>query len=243
MEPLVSGLSSAVSRRGLLQGAALAGTCWLTPLAHALADQAERDRGRRPAQSLIFLWLAGGPSQLDTFDPHPGRPIAGPARAIRTPLPGVQLAAGLDRTAERMEHLSLVRSLVSKEGDHERGTYLVKTGYRPDPTAVHPALGAVCCHELPDLGVQIPRHVSILPGPWPARGGFLGDQFDAFKVYDPAEGVPDVVPRVNPSRYQRRMQDLAVVEQSFARGRAGQVQSTGHNGAVQAARAMMTSDQ
>ena len=103
---------------------------------------------------------------------------------------------GLERVAEQMESIALVRSLVSKEGDHQRGTYLVKTGYRPDPTAVHPSIGAICCHELPAAGTEIPRHISILPNQWPARGGFLGDEFDAFKTGDPAKKVSDVTARV-----------------------------------------------
>ena len=55
-----------------------------------------------------------------------------------------------------MGSIALVRSMVSKEGDHERGTYTMKTGYRPDPTVVHPSIGAICCHELPVAGDRDP---------------------------------------------------------------------------------------
>ena len=183
------------SRRKVLQLAALGGVSWLTPVARVLADRAERTPGREPAQSLILLWLAGGPSQLETFDPHPGKDIAGGTTAIDTAVKGMQLAAGYERLAEQMPHASLVRSLVSKEGDHERGSYLVKTGYRPDPTVVHPSVGAICCHQLPIGSTEIPRHISILPNQWPGVGGMLGKQYDAFKCYDPAAKVPDVVAR------------------------------------------------
>src|SRR5262249_10262992 len=182
-------------RRDFLRLAGLSALGWLTPISHLLAEQAER---REPAQSIILLWLAGGPSQLETFDPHPGREIAGGTRAIDTAVRGVQLAEGVAALAEQMPAGAVVRSLVSKEGDHERGTYLMKTGYRPDPTVVHPAIGAICCHELPMGKTEIPRHISILPGQWPARGGFLGDQYDAFKTYDPIDKVPDVVARGPP---------------------------------------------
>src|SRR4051794_22473950 len=158
-------------RRQVLKLGSLAGLSWLTPVGHLLAAQAER--GRTPAQSIILLWLAGGPSQLETFDPHPGTAIAGGTRAIPTAVRGVQLAQGFERLAEVMPVVSLVRSLVSKEGHHERGTYLMKTGSRPDPTVEHPSIGAICCHELPVGPAEIPRHVSILPGRWPGRGGFL----------------------------------------------------------------------
>ncbi len=185
--PLGEGWGEGLNRRTLLRVGGIAAAGWLTPVAHLLGRTEEQRRGREPAQSVILLWLAGGPSQLETFDPHPGRTIAGGTEAIDTSVSEIQLAQGYERLAEQMEHVSLVRSVVSKEGDHERGTYMVKTGYQPDPTVVHPSIGAICCHELPEtllsgLRTEIPRHVSIFPGQWPGRGGFLGDQFDAFKI-------------------------------------------------------------
>ena len=107
------------------------GLSWLTPVGQLLADQAERTR--QPAQSIILLWLGGGPSQLETFDPHPGTRIAGGTKAIATAVKGIQLAEGFEQLADQMGSVALIRSMVSKEGDHERGTYLMKTGYRPDP--------------------------------------------------------------------------------------------------------------
>ena len=237
-----------MQRRNFLQLSALTGVSWLTPVAHVLAQSAEDNRGREPAQSIILLWMAGGPSQLETFDPHPGRKISGGTQAIATAVDGIQLAEGFEKLAEQMESVSLVRSVVSKEGDHERGTYLVKTGYVPDPTAVHPSIGAICCHELPEelpggRRTEIPRHVSILPNQWPGRGGFLGDQYDAFKTFDPIQKVPDVTARVPEPRYEKRLEDLAVIEKAFARGRRRAVEATLHPRTVSRARLMMTSEQ
>jgi hypothetical protein len=143
-----------------------------------------------------------------------------------------------------MHHVSLVRSLVSKEGDHERATYNVKTGFRPDPTLVHPSLGAIVCHQLHD-NVEIPRHVSILPGQWPGRGGFLGDQYDAFKTFDPNGPIPDVSAKVSADRAARRLDDLqTMVEKSFARGRIKNIADrTLHSASIEAARKMMSSEQ
>jgi hypothetical protein len=231
-------------RRDFLKLAGLAGVGWLTPVGHLLARQAEQGRARRPAQSIILVWLAGGPSQLETFDPHPGTTSAGGTRAIATAVKGVQLAEGFEQLAHQMDSVALVRSLVSKEGDHERGTYLMKTGYRPDPTLVHPSIGAICCHHLEDWKkVEIPRHVSILPGRWPSRGGFLGDNYDAFKTDDPARKVPDVAALVPRPRDEQRLRDLDVVEQAFARGRGKRVEATGHRETIARARVMMSSDQ
>lgn len=241
MEPLSFNRRHALRLAGGWLG--LSGASWLTGVAHLLARQSEQTPGREPAQSLILLWLAGGPSQLETFDPHPGRRIAGGTKDIATAAPGIRLAEGLEQLAEQMPLASLVRSLVSKEGDHERGTYLVKTGYRPDPTVVHASIGAVCCHQLPLGGTEVPRHVSILPSQWPGRGGMLGSQFDAFKTGDPIGRVPDVTPRVAGARFKRRLSNLEVVEQTFARGRRQQVNETLHRASIDRALTMMTSEQ
>lgn len=231
-------------RRSFLRLAGLCGAAWMTPIGHLLASAAEAPgERRRPAQSIIMLWMQGGPSQLETFDPHPGTKIAAGTDAIRTAVKDVQLAAGLEHTAEEMPSIALIRSMVSKEGDHERGTYTMKTGFRPDPTVIHPSLGAICCHELPVAGVDIPRHVSILPGQWPARGGYLGDGFDAFKTGDPAAPVPDTVSRRSRERDEQRLQQLDVVERAFARGRRGRVEGTLHRETMERARKMMSSEQ
>lgn len=236
-------LSHRLARRQFLAAGAVGGAAWLTPLARALAQEAEAAGvGSRP-QSVIILWLAGGPSQLETFDPHPDTPIAAGSRAIDTPLSSVQLAEGLARVAEQLPFLSLVRSLVSKEGDHARGAYLAKTGYNPDPTVLHPSLGAICCHELPADGTDIPRHVSILPDGFPARGGYLGAEYDAFQVGDPAQPVPDVRPAVSEPRFRRRIDDLAVVDRAFAAGRERQVAGLTSGATLERALAMMDSEQ
>ncbi|HSQ56448.1 MAG TPA: DUF1501 domain-containing protein, partial [Gemmata sp.] len=212
-----------------------------TWLGTALARAAEKEKN--PAKSVIILWMAGGPSQLETFDPKPGTNIAAGSQARDTAVKGVQLAAGYEQLADLMPHIALVRSLTSKEGDHERGTYTLKTGYRPDPTINHPSLGAIVCHALPGEGVEIPRHVSILPNDWPARGGILGAEFDSFKMYDPAEKVPDVTPHVPPDRFAARLKDLDVVEEAFSKGRGRRVSATGHRDTMERARRMMSSEQ
>lgn len=245
MEPLSlfgpSGHGPRFGRRDFLKAAGLGGLSWLTTAGHMLARAAEGKR--EPARSIILLWMAGGPSQLETFDPHPDTAIAGGTGAIATAARGVQLADGFGHLAEEMHSIALVRSVVSKEGDHERGTYVMKTGYRPDPTAVHPSIGAILCHELPGGGTEIPRHISILSGPWPARGGFLGDEYDAFKTGDPLNKVPDVSPRVPDGRDRQRMSDLERIEEEFARRRRNRAEATGHRTTMNSARLMMSSEQ
>jgi hypothetical protein len=189
------------------------------------------------------LWLDGGPSQLETFDPHPSTQIAAGTKAIPTAIKGVQLAAGFEQLAGELGSVALVRSMVSKEGDHERGTYLMKTGYRPDPTVEHPSIGAICCHELPVGSTDIPRHISILTGRWTSRGGFLGGDYDAFQVGDPKGTLPDVTAGVSRERNEGRFRDLDVLERTFARGRSRRVQATLHRETLSRARTMMSSEQ
>ncbi|MBK8037883.1 MAG: DUF1501 domain-containing protein [Verrucomicrobiaceae bacterium] len=234
-----------LSRRTMLRGATAAGVSWLTPLADILAAEAEKVPKGKSAKSLILLWLGGAASQLDTFDPHPTTKIGGGVKSIDTAIKGVQFAAGLEQTASVMEDVSLIRSMVSREGDHERAFYNIKTGYRPDPTLIHPSIGAVTCHELPEAKIEIPTHVSILPNQWPARGGYFGAQFDAFQMYDPKGSIPDVKARVSDERMQKRMESLSVVEKAFAAGRLPNLDrdKTLHQLSIERARKMMTSEQ
>ncbi len=231
------------TRRSTLQAIGLSGTAWLTPFGDLLARDAEL--GKKRGKSLILLWLAGAPSQLETFDPHPDSPIAFGTKSIKTAVSGIEIAESLPQTAEVMGDISLIRSVVSREGDHERAVYNIKTGYRPIPALEHPSIGAVVSHELPDASVEIPTHVSILPNQWPGRGGFLGAQYDAFQIGDPTKPLPDMKSRASDERMKRRLESLSVVESSFAEGRRPDLDPTKtlHLATVEKARRMMTSDQ
>ncbi len=111
-------------RRTLLRAGV--GGLFLTPLAQVLARAEEKHKGRKP-KSVIMLWLEGGPSQLETFDPHAGTKIGGDAKAIRTTVPNLEIADTLPRTAEQMHHFALLRAVTGKEGDHNRAAYNFKT--------------------------------------------------------------------------------------------------------------------
>ncbi|MDA7916152.1 DUF1501 domain-containing protein [Verrucomicrobia bacterium] len=232
-----------LSRRTLLKGLGASGLTWLTPLSHSLAVEAEKKNA--PAKSVIVLWMAGGPSQLETFDPHPNTAIAAGIGAIPTSIKGIQLAQGMPHTAEVMEHISLIRSVTSKEGDHERASYNVKTGYRPNPSLKHPSIGAILSHQIPNPDIEIPTHISILPDQWPARGGYLGPEFDAFQVGDPTKSIPDVSSPVEQQRHHSRLNSLSLLEKEFARGRLAQLETskTLHQATIQKALQMMNSDQ
>jgi hypothetical protein len=223
----------------VLRRAALLGLSFALP---PLPARAAEMRGRERPKSLITLWLEGGPSQLETWDPHPGSKSGGPTKAIRTHVPDLQIAEFYPRLAEEIGYLNVIRSLTSKEGDHERGSYFLKTGYRPEPTLVHPALGAIVSHQLPVAGLEIPRHISLAASQYASRGGFLGDEYDAFKVLDPRSKLQNLTSRVDDSRRRRRLDNLRQIEDVFSRRRP-QAQATLHGETVQRAVAMMDSAQ
>ncbi len=196
-----------------------------------------------PGAAVIVLRLAGGPSQLETFDPHPGTRIGGPTRAIASSLEGVQVAADYPRLAERMHRVALVRSVVTTEGEHQRGTYLLRTGYPMSPTVTYPALTAVAAHDLAPAGLEVPPHVAILPGQDPPRGGLLGGRLDAFAVGDPADPLEDLSSPVGLERLDARLAAMAALEEGFAAGRRGRWRALQHADLATRARAMMGSRQ
>lgn len=173
------------------------------------------------AKHLIVVWLDGGPSQLETFDPHPGTAIGGPTKGVATKQRGVSFADGLPRLAERADKLAVIRSLVTKEGEHQRGRYLMRTGYPLIPTVHHPALTAAVAHEADTRGLEIPAHVSFLSNR-PPKGGYLGVSHDAFRVGDPKRPVPDLTAAVDKGRFEERLKRLNAMDKAFlARRRAG----------------------
>lgn len=175
--PASSSRAGGWSRRAWLQSAsaaALGGSLsgWLP----ALAARAAQDPNRRRA--CILLWMTGGPSQIDTLDPKPGHENGGPFQAIDTNVPGLQLAEHLPRLARMMDEIALVRSMSTKEGDHTRATYLLRTGYLPQGPVQFPTLGSLVANELGSPDAELPNFVSVSPFRFLSPGafgpGFLG---------------------------------------------------------------------
>ncbi|MCO5168923.1 MAG: DUF1501 domain-containing protein [Planctomycetes bacterium] len=224
-----------LTRRDLLRLAA-------ATVAGGALGRAEDEPAVGPGPAIIVVWLAGGPSQLETFDPHPGGRIGGPTRAIATSVPGVQVAAGYPRLAERMHRLALIRSLVTTEGEHQRGTYLLRTGQPMSPTVSHPALTAVAAHDLAPAGLVVPPHVAVLAQE-PPRGGLLGARWDAFAMGDPAAPLQDLTSPVGLARLDARLAALERLGAGFAAGRPRRGRAPRHAELTHSARAMMDSPQ
>lgn len=233
-------LSSKFSRRDLCKVAVGSTLSFMLP---GFDLKAAQKRGPERQKSVIVLWMGGGPSQLETWDPHPGTAIGGPGNAIKTVVPGLQISDMYPLLAEQLEGMSVIRSMVSKEGDHERGTKYLKTGYRPEPTTVYPALGAIITHERPNKSLEIPQHISMGNTQYPARGGYLGGYLDAFRVQDPGKNIGNMRAGVGSPRQNRRLENLDIVSQAFQKGRTIQTKKTLHQSTIDRALTMMSSEQ
>ena len=141
------------------------------------------------AEHVILLWMSGGMSHIDTFDPKPGRPTAGEFKPIRTSVRGIDVSEILPRLARQMHRAALVRSVTNGEGDHGRATYNVLTGYKMAPQLVHPSLGSVIAHERDSLS-ELPSFVSISGRALPAE--YHGNACEAYYIGEPGEPDPYV---------------------------------------------------
>ena len=169
-----------VSRRDLLRltaagfaGASMSG--WLECLA---ADAAKHPQRKR---ACILLWMNGGPSEMDTFDLKPGHKNGGPFKEIATRAAGVRISEHLPKLAKHGNELAVIRSMSTKEADHGRATYQMRTGRVPGGPIQYPVLGSFLSRELEDPKTALPGYVSIAPvrqlSPGAFSSGFLGPRY------------------------------------------------------------------
>lgn len=168
---------------------------------------------RRQGKSMILLWMAGGPSQLETFDPKPRHDNGGGTKAIRTSLPGVAIADNWPNMAKVMNEVALIRSMTNKEGNHQRATYQMHTGYVPSGSVKHPSIGSCIAQQLADPDADLPSVVSIGNT---LGAGFLGVDYEPFNVNQPGSLPQNLAANRAPDRFRRRMGLLGKLENEFA---------------------------
>jgi hypothetical protein len=160
--------------------------CSMSGWLEALAQQAAPDPKRRKA--VILLWMNGGPSQMDTFDLKPGHPNGGPFKDIQTSVPGIRISEHLPRIARNMQDMAIIRTMSTREGDHSRGAFYVRTGYLPQGPIQYPTLGSLLSKELGQEDHPLPNFVSIAPYRFLSQAawspGFLGPQYAPLLVAD-----------------------------------------------------------
>ncbi len=229
-----------LDRRTMLQhlglsvlGASCSG--WLPGFAANLAADPQRRR------HCILLWMNGGPSQTDTFDMKPDHNNGGEFKEISTSVPGLRFSEHLPKLAEHADRLAIVRSLSTKEGDHARGTHLVRTGHAPMGDVAHPSIACSLSKEISRADAILPSYVSVVPRPEisPASfgPGFLGQRYApaivaANRNADPSSATVSGSPLadlrleniqlpdgVDARQAERRMRMWQQLEQSFLKNR------------------------
>jgi uncharacterized protein (DUF1501 family) len=171
-------------------------------------------------KSAILLWMGGGPSTMDIWDLKPGSATGGPFKQISTSADGIAICEHMPSMAKQMHHMSIVRSMSTREADHMRGRYYMHTGYVPNPNVEHPSYGAVIAHELADQvpELEIPPFVSV--GGGSVGPGFLGMTWAPF-VVDSNGNVRNLDGGIDPARMTQRLEMLATIEKKFIGERRG----------------------
>ncbi len=186
-----------------------------------LAAAAENELSGRP-KSCILLWMDGGPSHIDTFDPKPdaSSDIRGTLSAIDTDIPGIQICEKLPAISRLMEHAAVLRGMSTEEADHERARIYMHTGYRPGFGGVqYPPLGSIVSQELGDPKFPLPNFVvtgaPLTKHDFLTSAGYLGPRHQALVHADPERALENVVPPGTADDFDERLAVLAKLERNF----------------------------
>lgn len=174
--------------------------------------------GRATAKHVIYLFMRGGMTHLDTFDPKPGKSTQGPTEAIATRADGVQLGQYFPKLAEQMDKVCIVSSMSSKQGAHPQAQYLMRTSYELRGTIQHPSLGAWCHHLTGRINQALPGHVVIGGGSDMPGAGYFPPEFQPLPIGSAESGLQNVtLPKgVTEERFRRRLERLQQLDQAFA---------------------------
>jgi uncharacterized protein (DUF1501 family) len=207
---------------------------------HFMRHLAHAQSLSRANKSCILLWLNGGPPTIDMWDLKPGAATSGPLKPIAT-TGDYQISELLPRLATQGKRLSIVRSMSTREADHERGRYYLHTGFVPNPSVEHPSYGAVVAHELESAvpQLEIPPFVAI---GGPSEGpGFLGMAYAPFQV-DANGNVRNTQMSVPWQRMADRLRLLGALETRFINERRGNAAEE-HAKVLAKTQDLLTSDQ
>lgn len=188
------------------------------PLLPSMAFAADGDAPRRPtAKHLITLFMSGGMSHLDTFDPKPGAATQGPVQALATSADGIQLSEHFPLTARQMHRAALVRSLTSNQGAHEQGTYFMRTSFTQRGDTRHPTLGSWLLKCSGRVNPTIPGAVVIGGGSDHPGSGWMGPEQQPLAIGNAAQGLKDSRPPrgIDDARYRARLDALAAIDRDF----------------------------
>lgn len=158
------------------------------------ADPAVLKAGGGKAKHVIYLYMSGGMTHIDTFDPKPDAPdeYRGPTGSIATNVDGIRLGHCLPMLAKHMDKVALVRSLSTTQGAHEQGKYLMHTGYSQRGSISHPSSGAWVSKLAGKANETMPSFVLVGGSNNHPGGGFFEPRFSPLPVGDPQKGLQNV---------------------------------------------------
>jgi hypothetical protein len=206
-----------MSRRTFLRSAAV-GAAGFAALGWKEAVVQSAEDLRKRGMACILLFMRGGPSQLETFDPKPGATNGGPTKSIPTAVSGIKIAEPWTNVAAAMKDIALIRSMTNREGEHQRATFQLHTGYIPMGSVKVPSFGSVVASELGPKDFDLPHFVSVGNRATTIGSGFFGMQFAPFVVTNPNQLPLNVAlpAGVTGQRLNRRLGLLQDLEQDFA---------------------------
>ncbi len=238
----------AVSRRGFLSTAAasaatFAGMSALDILSNpVLAGELKKKQNR-----VILLWLAGGASQLETWDPKPGASTGGPFRAIKTDVPGTAISELMPEMAKRMKTTCVIRGLNTKNGDHGSGAKIMMRGRMDVGGVRYPDLGAVLAREMGRIDSKVPDYVTFYTqtegrGSTPGDSGFLGSRYAPMELT--TNNIPEYIRKldgVSEIDHVQRGELRSLLSKEFGKGRQSDTLGS-HNQAYERVRGIMASE-
>ena len=145
----------------------------------------------KKCNTVIRIWLPGAPSQIETFDPKPGRPNGGKAKAIDTAARGIQISEYMPQTAKQMKNICLLRSMSFMELAHERASTLAQIGMAATPFAGVADMGTIVAYERGPRDLQLPYSISMGATLQPGQSLPFGGEYAPYRVLDPNNPVPD----------------------------------------------------
>ncbi len=169
------------------------------------------------AENCIFLYMSGGMTHMDTFDPKPGADTQGNTKAIDTAVAGIKLAEYLPSLAKQFKDIALVRSMNQKTADHRQSRYWMHTSYAPRATIVHPSMGPWAQTLLGKRLETLPDSVVIGAGGEHPGAGFFGPALSPLPIGNPDEGIKNVTAAVDSSSFKKRLDLMNEFDASFRR--------------------------
>lgn len=214
-----------MNRRHFLKHAAAASALAAPTTSFMQNLHAAQDELKKKQKSLVIFWMSGGPSHMDLWDIKADSPNGGEFKPIETSAPGVKISEVLPTVAKQMKNLAIIRSLVTGEGSHQRGTDLMNTGRTPSPIVQYPAIGATAAQQLESKELALPGFIGIGNTAQRVGPGFLGMNYAPFSVQNPGQPPANIKPPKSlggaqkdiKERQYRRMRMFYNVEDSFSR--------------------------